>query len=93
MKDLTIIKVLFGFTIAIALFHFGKIHSEDKLNPMIEIQDELINVQYDLIDSLKIDLKVSNEKRGRLYLALMYKDLKTHQSELDSLIYLIGKDN
>ena len=55
--------------------------------------EEKVIEQSETIDSLKTALQTSNEKRGRLFLALLYTDIDGNEKELDSLLIEIGKDN
>lgn len=58
-----------------------------------DLCEEKITKQSETIDSLKTALQTSNEKRGRLFLALLYTDIKGKEKQLDSLLIEIGKDN
>lgn len=79
MKKLFIIFILLMLlTICLESLEISKKEIENKQNKITELRDSL---------------KISNEKRNRLYQVLMYKDIKSRQDEVDSLIYLIGLDN
>lgn len=68
------------------VFFVGLHIGEDNAHNRIKSTDKTV-------DSLKTALQTSNEKRGRLFLALLYTDIDGKEKELDSLLIEIGKDN
>lgn len=80
------IAILFGVTLLLTFYHVGQNNGK-------KVQEQTVSSQAELINSLNNRLMASNERRGRVYLALMYSDIKGKEKELDSLLIEIGKDN
>ena len=91
------VSIIGGFVVCIimgiAIGSSPNFSGDKEKNKLIKLKTDTIKLKSDSIQTLNKRLQTSNEKRGRLFLALLYTDIKGKEKELDSLLVEIGKDN